>query len=245
MSEITQGPRHGTDPSREGRQHQARRPGRCRHRGEPWRLWRHRPSAVRGGADPSECRQGSGEGYLTDRADDRAHHHAADGEGDEDLDQGEALVVAHAPTTTRRAKVRQAVLFGKKRTQKLLSVAFAFQNAGATALVEVFCFFSSEKKAFPKRHDLRSWRVTKLSRRWSGQSASRPPARDAAAPSRTHEMAGVAVRDALEIILVLGFRLQKSLTGTTSVTHLAGPQAGRVHIGNRVSSATCRCASLV
>src|ERR1700761_607499 len=53
-------------------------------------------------------------------------------------------------------------------------------------------------------------------------------------PVRPHEMAGVAVGDALQIILMLWLRFPEIAGGRDFGHHLAGPQARGVDIGDGV-----------
>ena len=47
-------------------------------------------------------------------------------------------------------------------------------------------------------------------------------------------MASVAIRNSLQIILMLGLRLPEIAGGSDLGHHLAGPQAGRLDVGDRV-----------
>src|SRR6476660_4298764 len=51
-------------------------------------------------------------------------------------------------------------------------------------------------------------------------------------PSRTDEVAGVAVGDALQVVLVLGFGLPEGSRGGQFGDDLSGPQAGGVDVGD-------------
>src|SRR6185312_5515443 len=55
------------------------------------------------------------------------------------------------------------------------------------------------------------------------------------APSRADEMAGVAVRIALEIVLMLGLRLPEIAGGRNFGGRLAGPKPGRIDVGDGVA----------
>src|SRR5262245_2524150 len=53
-------------------------------------------------------------------------------------------------------------------------------------------------------------------------------------PTRPHEMAGVTVRIALQVILVLGFGFPEIARGRDFGDDLAGPDPGRVDVGDGV-----------
>ena len=53
-------------------------------------------------------------------------------------------------------------------------------------------------------------------------------------PARTHEMTGVAVRTALEVVLVLGFRLPEVTSGSDFRHNPARPKARSIDVGDRI-----------
>src|SRR5690606_18399113 len=90
----------------------------------------------------------------------------------------------------------------------------------------------------PMRDELKAagWPPLFLFTRARGSAAGRSALGVAARqfPLRTNEVAGVAVRQPLQVVLVLRLRLPEVADGLDLGHHLARPQPGRVDVGDRV-----------